>query len=122
MDANQVISEINQPLVKGATAVTAALASNSDVAKDVAVTVATSLVQSKADPGWFWFVVSVPWASIASLLAALYTSALLAEWLWKKAIKPLCIHVGWMEAPTRRVFTAAEIAEQLNLSTDQAPL
>jgi hypothetical protein len=121
MDANSVITEINAPLVKGATAITAAAAVHTDTVTNTATLVASTLVKTNADPGIFWFIVSVPWAGIASLLAALYTGALLSEWIWKKALKPLLIATNLMKPAVRRVLTAEEV-KNLVIETDSAPL
>jgi len=37
------------------------------------------------------------WADFASFLAAAYSMCLLAEWLWKKLIKPLAMRRGWIK-------------------------
>lgn len=42
------------------------------------------------------------WADVAAVLAALYSLALLLEWLWKKAIRPYCEYRGWIFRVRRR--------------------
>lgn len=42
------------------------------------------------------------WADVAAVLAALYSLALLLEWLWKKAIRPYCEYRGWLNRVRRR--------------------
>lgn len=34
------------------------------------------------------------WSDAASAVAFLYTTLLLGEWLWKKAIRPACVRHG----------------------------
>ena len=36
------------------------------------------------------------WGEIASIMASIYTLCLITEWLWKKLVKPLAIHHGWI--------------------------
>ncbi|RST54096.1 hypothetical protein [Variovorax sp. DXTD-1] len=111
MNPQSVISEINAPILKAGTAITAAVGANTNTVENAAIQVATTLVQTSADPWWFWFVVSIPWGPIASFLAAIYTSMLAGEWLWKKTIRPLLTRWGFMKPPPRRVYTAQEIAD-----------
>ena len=47
-------------------------------------------------------------AKVASLIAALYTSMLAAEWVWKKVIRPFAVRHGWAEP--RKVLTATDWA------------
>jgi hypothetical protein len=54
-----------------------------------------------------WGVVGIAaWVDVAQLvattLAALYTLALLCEWLWKKVIRPVCELQGWIKRKRRR--------------------
>lgn len=37
------------------------------------------------------------WAEAASFAAFLYSMVLLAEWFWKKLIKPFLIYRGWIK-------------------------
>jgi pyrroloquinoline quinone (PQQ) biosynthesis protein C len=41
------------------------------------------------------------WGELASMLAAIYTLCLLAEWVWKKVLKPIAIHNGWIKGAHR---------------------
>lgn len=40
--------------------------------------------------------------AVASILAALYSLALLSEWIWKRIIRPFCEWRGWMKRQARR--------------------
>lgn len=43
-----------------------------------------------------WALIGITsWADVAAFLGALYTAALLSEWLWKK-VKPTFIARGWI--------------------------
>lgn len=111
MNPHSVISEINAPILKAGTAITAAIGANTNTVENAAIQVASTLVQNSADPWWFWFIVSIPWGPIASFVAAIYTSMLAGEWIWKKVARPLLIRWGWMKPLPRRVYTAREIAD-----------
>jgi len=111
MSPHSVITEINAPILKAGTAITAAVGANTNTVENAAIQVATTLVKTNADPWWFWWVVSIPWGPIASFLAAIYTAMLASEWMWKKVLKPLLQRWGWMKPAPRRVFTAQEIAD-----------
>lgn len=63
--------EIHYPVIKVATAITAPVAA-------VGLTEAATMA-----------------ALIASSLAAIYTTVLLSEWLWKRLLKPLAVRMGW---------------------------
>lgn len=44
-----------------------------------------------------WAVIGITsWADFAAFLGAIYTAVLLAEWVFKKIIRPICIRRGWM--------------------------
>lgn len=43
-----------------------------------------------------------PWQDIAACLTAIYTTFLLCEWLWKKALRPFAERRGWLKRPMRR--------------------
>lgn len=45
----------------------------------------------------FLWMCSMTWGELASMLAAIYTFCLLMEWGWKKILKPIAIHHGWMK-------------------------
>ena len=100
------IANINMPVVKAGTAIGAAVTANTDAAQSVAYSAAHSVAH---DPQLFNAIISIPWASIASMLAAIYTGVLLCEWMWKKAFRPLFVEFGWLKPTPRRVFTAQEI-------------
>lgn len=42
----------------------------------------------------------VEWVQIVSgCLAALYSALLIAEWMWKRAVRPLALRRGWITRP-----------------------
>lgn len=49
-----------------------------------------------------WSDVSAAASALAAVVTALYTFALLSEWMWKKAIRPFCEHRGWLARKRRR--------------------
>lgn len=50
-----------------------------------------------------WAAVGITsWAEAASALAALYTVLLIAEWLWKRLVRPFCESKGWVQRKRRR--------------------
>lgn len=49
-----------------------------------------------------WTDVSAAATAVSAAIAALYTFALLAEWVWKKAIRPFFEYKGWIARKRRR--------------------
>jgi len=44
-----------------------------------------------------WAAVGITsWAEIASFLAAIYSALLIAEWTWKRALRPFAVRKGWI--------------------------
>lgn len=37
------------------------------------------------------------WSDIAAMMAALYTTLLVCEWVWKRIIKPIGLSRGWIK-------------------------
>lgn len=111
-------SEISMPVVKATSAIAAAGAAKADVA-DQLVQHATAGASAAT-----WNAINaVPWGTIASIVAVLYTTLLIAEWFWKKLWRPLLERRGWIRPKRRRVFTAREISDMLSAQdTDHAPL
>lgn len=107
MNPNSVIADINAPVVKGVTAIAAAVSANTPAAENVAYAAARNI----ADPWWFWFIVSIPWGAIASFVAAVYTAALFAEWMWKKPIRWALVRGGVIHPAPK--MTAREWAEKI---------
>lgn len=111
-------TDISMPVAKAASGLAAAAAAKADVADQIAM-------QAVSGASWStWQTVNaIPWGTIASLVAALYTMLLISEWFWKKLWRPLLERRGWIKAKKRRVFTAREIADMLSAQdTDQVPL
>lgn len=44
------------------------------------------------------------WSDLAGFLAAILSTLALAEYLWKKIIRPTCVYFGWMSPYKRRVL------------------
>lgn len=95
------IADIKAPVIKSGTAITAAIGANTGLAGNAAASVAKSLALSSHNPDLFWFMMSLPWGQIASMVAALYTLALLAEWLWKKPLRALLVLLK-IRSPVKR--------------------
>lgn len=97
---NPNMTEIKAPIAKGASAVIAAVGANTDVAGQVATSAAQAMAPT-ADTVWYWSVVGMPWDKIASLVAAVYTSLLLTEWvikrIWRAWLRPLSVRLGWVD-------------------------
>jgi hypothetical protein len=53
------------------------------------------------------------WGEVASMMAALYTSCLIFEWLWKRLAKPLAISRGWIKGKPRD-FMESTVAGDLH--------
>lgn len=91
-------TEIKMPVVKASTAMGLAAAAKVDAADAIAKAATTNASYDT----WVW-VNSVPWATIASLVAVVYTSLLICEWLWKKIIRPLAERWKWIKPRKTRV-------------------
>ena len=103
---------IKGPVVKSAGAIAAAVGVNTDAAGNVASATAAALAPT-SDPLWYWFVVSLPWDKIASLVAAVYTTALFSEWpikrVWRSWVRPCAVRRGWVDGEQR--LTRSQWAE-----------
>ena len=84
-------TDISMPMAKATSAVTLATAAQTDVADKLAQ---AATVNASAQT-WHW-VNAIPWGTIASIVAALYTSLLICEWFWKKLWRPAFERWGWM--------------------------
>lgn len=103
---HQSASEISMPVAKAATAIAAAATAKADVA-DHMVQAATANANYAT-----WSVINaIPWGTIASILAGLYTFLLMGEWFWKKFWRPTLERLGWIKAKRRTVLTESEWAE-----------
>ena len=91
-------AEIKMPVVKAVSAVSLATAAKVDAA-DALAKVAT---ENASYATWLW-VNSIPWGTIASIVAALYTSLLICEWFWKKLWRPAFERWGWIKPRKTRV-------------------
>lgn len=50
-----------------------------------------------------WAAVGITsWADVAAALAALYSAILIAEWVWKRMLRPFCERRGWIPVRKRR--------------------
>lgn len=108
-------TEINMPVAKAASAITAAVTATSDVPHQV-VQAATATWSYNA-----WLAVnSIPWGTLASIAATIYTLILIGEWFWKKLWRPFFERTGWIKKRRHRVLTLSEF--QALQETDNAPL
>ncbi|WP_225784448.1 hypothetical protein [Xenophilus sp. Marseille-Q4582] len=99
-------TDISMPVAKAATAIAAAVTAKADVADQV--------VQSATAGASYatWSAINaIPWGTIASILAGLYTALLMGEWFWKKFWRPMLERLGWIKPKKRYVYTASEWAE-----------
>lgn len=94
----QLQTGIKSPVLKCTTAIGAAGGANSGIASEAK---AHLLEQAQQYPDWFTAVMSLPWGSIASMAAAVYTCALLSEWIWKKILSKALVRVGIIEEDHR---------------------
>lgn len=111
-------TDIAMPVAKASSGIAVAAAAKADVADQL-------VMHATADASWStWQMVNaIPWGTIASIVAALYTMLLIGEWFWKKLWRPLFERRGWIKPKKRRVYTAREISDMLAVQdTDQAPL
>lgn len=63
--------------------------------------VAEAATAAQAD-SWVWLH-SVPWSTLASFAAFVYTLALTCEWAWKKLLRPFAERRGWLNRRSRKV-------------------
>lgn len=95
--------DIKLPVVKCATAIAAAGGANSAPAE---VMHQQLMTQSANAPEWMLAMLSLPWGHLASMCAAVYTTVLLLEWMWKKPLHWCFVKIGWKK-PTVK-FTQEE--------------
>ena len=108
-------SDISMPVTKAASAITAAAAAKADVVEEIA----RAAVHNSTDATWY-AVMSIPWGTIASFVAALYTLLLISEWFWKKLWRPIFESRGWIKHRPRYVLTKHEWEErQIEAEKDQ---
>lgn len=93
-------TEIKMPVVKASTAMGLAAAAKVDA-------IAKAATSNASYATWVW-VNSIPWATIASIVAVVYTSLLICEWLWKKIIRPLAERWKWIAPRKTRIITLDE--------------
>lgn len=96
-------TDIHQPIIKATSAITAAVVSQADVADQVAQSAAAD-----ANYSTWLLVASVPWSTIASIAATLYTALLISEWVWKKIVRPFCVGRGWLKPIRHRIISVEE--------------
>lgn len=89
-------ADISMPLVKASSAITAAAVAKADVADQVALAATSN---------------SIPWGTIASIVAVIYTMLPISEWLWKKSIRPFAESRGWISKRKRRIYTLEELQD-----------
>lgn len=85
-------AEIKMPVAKAASALSLATAAKVDAA-DALAKAATANASFET---WYW-VNSIPWGNVASIVAFAYTSLLICEWFWKKLWRPAFERWGWIK-------------------------
>ena len=107
-------TDISMPMAKAASAITAAAVAKTDVAESVVkAATATSSYET-------WIAINaVPWGTVASIAAALYSLLLISEWFWKKLWRPFFESRGWLKPMRHRIITVEEYQAG---DTDKAPL
>ncbi|WP_423933150.1 hypothetical protein [Comamonas sp. 23] len=85
-------TDINMPITKATSVVTLATAAQTDVADRIA----QAATANSSFETWYW-VNSIPWGAIASIVAVLYTVLLISEWFWKKLWRPAFERWGWIK-------------------------
>lgn len=96
-------TDISMPIAKASSAIAAAVATKSDVAEQVVAV----MVPPSSDPALI-LVLALPWATIAQMVAALYTMLLMSEWFWKKLWRPFCERRGWIKPMRTRIITVEQ--------------
>ncbi len=107
-------ADISMPIVKAGSALAAAAAAKADVVEQFTQTATASY-----SPSWAT-VNAIPWGTIASIMAVIYTLLLIAEWLWKRVIRPIAERRRWVKPRKRWIITLDDLQEQQD--TDRAPL
>jgi hypothetical protein len=107
-------TDISNPVAKAVSAITAATVSSTNVVGQVAESAAAGASYST------WALVNaIPWSTIASIVATLYTSLLTAEWAWKKVWRPFFVRRGWVKPLRHRIISVEEYEQG---DTDRAAL
>lgn len=107
-------TDISMPVAKAASAITAAVVAKADVADQV-VQAATNTSNYET-----WMAInSIPWGTVASIAAALYSLLLISEWFWKKLWRPFFERRGWIKPIRHRIITIEEYEAG---NTNPAPL
>lgn len=58
---------------------------------------------------------ALSWSDIAAILAAIYSTLLIAEWLWKRVFRPLAIRRRWIKTRVKTLdeFAAVDRSEDI---------
>lgn len=107
-------NDISMPFAKASSAIAAAVAAKAEVVEQLA----TSATAHSSHQTWS-AVNAIPWGTIASIAAAVYSLLLITEWFWKKLWRPFFERRGWLPRTRRRVITVEEYEAG---NTDRAPL
>lgn len=99
-------TEISMPIAKASSAIAAAAATKADTADQV-----IAAVLPVSDEPVMILILTLPWATIAQIAAALYTMLLISEWFWKKLWRPFFERRGWLQPLRRRIITVEEYGE-----------
>lgn len=91
------------PITKAASAITAAAVAKTNAAEQVAQAATTTSSYET------WMAInSVPWGTVASIAAAVYSLLLISEWFWKKLWRPFAERRGWLKPIRHRIITVEE--------------
>ena len=107
-------ADISMPVVKAGSALAAAAAAKADVVDRI-----SPVVSGPGSDAWA-AVNAIPWGTVASIVAVIYTLLLTAEWLWKKVVRPIAERRRWVKPRKRYIITLDDLQEQQD--TDRAPL
>ena len=108
-------TDISMPIAKATSAITVAAAAQADVA-DLA---ARELTKNSTIETWIW-VNSIPWGTVASIVAVVYTSLLICECFWKKLWRPAFDRWGWIK-PRKKLVVLFEDYQKMS-ETQRADL
>ena len=108
-------TDISMPIAKASSAITVAVAAQTDMPEQVA----RAATQNSSFETWMW-VNSIPWGTVAQIVAVVYTTLLILEWFWKKVWRPVFEARGWIKPRRPRIITLREFEEMTD--TERAQL
>lgn len=105
-------NEISMPIAKASSAIAAAVAAKTEMAGQAVEAVTVTAAGSQT----MIVINSMPWGTIASIAATVYTLLLITEWFWKKLWRPFFVRRGWVKPQRHRIITIEEF-EQFELDS-----